>query len=104
MPVPRMSGLRPWQPLTTCVFTSSEMCDQQLGEHANLPGRMLAGGTDDVDAAFGYRIAGHHRDQGAGCQMLLDQEVRKRGDPEPGDGRSGKGDAVVSLEPALRMN
>src|SRR5688572_25570681 len=36
--------------------------------------------------------------------MLLDQEVRKRGDAEPGDGRSSKGDAVIGLEPASWMN
>jgi hypothetical protein len=36
--------------------------------------------------------------------MLLDEEVGKRGDAEPGDGRSSKGDAVIDLEPALWMN
>jgi len=83
------------------AYSLIQNVDQQLGEHANFPSVVLAVRMHDVDAAFGYRIVRHHRHQGAGCQMLLDEEVGKRGEAEPGDGRSSNGDDVIGLEPAL---
>src|SRR5258705_2631547 len=82
----------------------SEMLDQQLGEDPDFSRGVLSWRPDDEYAGRGDRKACHHRDQGAGSQVALDEAIRKPGDAKPRYGGGGESGAVVRLEPPLRMN
>ncbi len=80
------------------------MLDQQLDEDPDFSRGVLSWRPDDEYAGRGDRIACHHRDQGAGSQMVLGEAIRKPGDAEPRYSGGGESGAVVRLEPPLRMN
>ncbi len=56
------------------------------------------------NSGFRNWVAAHHRDQGAGRQGCLGQEIRERRDAEPGDRGRGECRTAIRLESALRMD
>ena len=75
------------------------MLDQQLDEDPDFSRGVLSWRPDDEYAGRGDRIACHHRDQGAGSQMVLGEAIRKPGDAEPRYSGGGESGAVVRLDP-----
>lgn len=80
------------------------MLDQQFGEDPDLSRGVLSRRPDNEHAAFGERIARHHGNQGAGSQIIFDEEIRKCGDAEPRRCGDRKGRTIIRLESSLRMN
>jgi hypothetical protein len=61
---------------------------QQVGQHADLPGRMRRWWSDDVEAGLGRRVVGHDTHQSAASKVIGNEKIRQCRDAKPSK-RSG---------------
>src|SRR5262249_16732648 len=77
---------------------------EQFGQDSYLARGVLSGRPKNIDAPAGNRIIGHHRNEGAGGQIILDKAIRKPCKPEAGCRGGSESGAVVGLEASVRPN